>query len=167
MSSWSLRGGAFLTSARIRLIVAGSSPRLDDPIKGLPNLLRFGWLHIEPAQSGLCVGDHRGDRLIDLVGDRGRQLPHSRDAIGVRERLSFFLRPPAFGHIHQGPHEFDHIAGWPENRVADGLDHSYLAARMHNSIAMVEIYLFPDCCPEVFSSSGPVIEMDAPLEFFK
>ena len=100
--------------------VAGSSPIADDPIKRLPNLLRIGWLHIEPAQSGLCVGDHRGDRLIDLMGDRGRQLPHGRDAIGVRERLSFFLRPPAFGHIHQGPHEFDHIAGWAENRVADG-----------------------------------------------
>jgi hypothetical protein len=38
---------------------------------------------------------------------------------------------------------------------------------MHNPIAMVEIYLFPDCCPEVFSSSGPVIGMDAPFEFFK
>jgi hypothetical protein len=51
--------------------------------------------------------------------------------------------------------------------VADDLDLSDLAARMHNSIAMVEIYLFADCCPEVFFSSGPVIGMDAPLEFFK
>jgi hypothetical protein len=101
------------------------------------------------------------------MGDRGRQLAHGRDAIGVRERLSFFLRPPAFGHIHQGPDEFDHIAGWAENRVADGLDLSDFATRMHNSIAMVEIYLFADCCPEVFFSAGPVIGMDAPLEFFK
>jgi hypothetical protein len=29
----------------------------------------------------------------------------------VRERVSLFLRPPAFSHIHHGPHEFDHIAG--------------------------------------------------------
>jgi len=32
---------------------------------------------------------------------------------------------------------------------------------------MVEIDLFPDCLPEPFSSSGPIIGMDAPLEFFK
>jgi hypothetical protein len=32
---------------------------------------------------------------------------------------------------------------------------------------MVEIYLFADCGPEAFFSSGPVIGMDAPLEFFK
>jgi hypothetical protein len=38
---------------------------------------------------------------------------------------------------------------------------------MHNPIAMVEIYLFADCCPEVFFSSGQVVGMDAPLEFFK
>jgi hypothetical protein len=80
----------------------------------------------------LRVGDHRGDRLIDLMSDRGRQLAHGRDAIGVRERLSFFLRPPAFGHIHQGPHEFDQIAGWADNRVADDVDISDLAARMLN-----------------------------------
>ena len=119
--------------------IAGSSPLLDDPIKGLPNLLRIRWLDIEPAQSGLCVGDHRRDRLIDLMGDRGRQLPHRRDAIGVRERLSFLLRTPAFGHIHHGPHEFDDMAGCAENRVANGLDLSDLAVGMHNSIAYVEI----------------------------
>jgi hypothetical protein len=32
---------------------------------------------------------------------------------------------------------------------------------------MVEIYPFPDCCPEAFSNSSPVIGMDALLEFFK
>src|SRR5207244_10573867 len=103
----------------------------------------------------------------DLMRDRGRQLPHGHDAIGVGERLSLFLRPAAFCHIDQGPHEFDEIAGWAENGVADDVDLSDLAARMHNSIAMVEIYLFADCGPEVFFSSGLVIGMYAPLEFFK
>ena len=65
MSSWSLRGGAFLTSARNRLMTSPARlPALDDPIKGLPNLLRIRRLHIEPAQSGLCVGDHCGNRLV-------------------------------------------------------------------------------------------------------
>ncbi len=101
------------------------------------------------------------------MSDRGRQLPDGRNAIGVRERLSFFVRPPAFGHIHHGPHEFYHIAGWAENGVADGLDLSDLTARMHNSIACVELCLFTDCCLEVFSSSGPIIGMDAQPEFSK
>src|SRR5437667_331818 len=38
---------------------------------------------------------------------------------------------------------------------------------MHNSITYVPIYLFSDCYPEAFFSSGSVIGMDAPLEFFK
>src|SRR5258706_6324907 len=101
------------------------------------------------------------------MGDRGRQLPQGRDAMGVRERLSLFLRPPAFSHIHQGPNEFDHIAGWAENRVTYGLDLSDLAAWMRNSIADVEIYLFADCRLEAFCSSGPVIRMKAPLQFSK
>src|SRR5260370_17453547 len=84
-----------------------------------------------------------------------------------RESLCLVPRPPAFGHIHHGPHEFGHIAGRVENRVADGLDLSDLPIRMHNSIDYVEICLFADCCLEVFCRSGPVIGMDAPLQFFK
>ena len=99
--------------------------------------------------------------------DRSRQLPHRRDTIGVRQRLSFFLRTSAFCHIHHGPDEFDHVAGRVENRVADGLDLSNLAARKHNSIGYVEISLFEDCCPEVFCSASPIIRMEAPSKFFK
>src|SRR5437660_9135219 len=51
--------------------------------------------------------------------------------------------------------------------MTDCVDLSYLAVRMHNSIVMVEIYPFSDCCPEAFSNSSSVIGMDAPLEFFK
>ena len=47
------------------------------------------------------------------------------------------------------------------------LDLSDLAAWMHNSIADVKIYLFADCRLEAFCSSGPVIRMKAPLQFFK
>src|SRR5260370_35458896 len=79
----------------------------------------------------------------------------------------FCSRPPALGHIHHGPDVFDQFAGPVENRVADDVELSDLAVRMHDSIAMVEICFFPDCFPEAFFSSGPVIGMDAPLEFFK
>src|SRR3984957_18026455 len=67
-------------------------------------------LAIEPAQSSLCVGFDRGERLIQFVGDRGRQLAHRRDAVGVGEfqlRLtvsmlvfaSFCLNPLALSQI--------------------------------------------------------------------
>ena len=51
--------------------------------------------------------------------------------------------------------------------MADDVDLSDLAVRMHDSIAMVVICLFPDCLPEALSSSGHVIRMDALLKFFK
>ena len=65
-------------------------------IEGLPDLLEIRGLRRKPTQSGLGMGDRRGDRLIDLMGDRGRQLPHGRDAIGVRERhLGLAVSPVA------------------------------------------------------------------------
>src|SRR6267378_3309482 len=74
----SFRGGAFLMRARIRSTT-------------------------EPAQSGLCVGDRRADRLVDFMCNRSRQLPHRRDAIGVREfRLhgaQGFFGPLTFGDV--------------------------------------------------------------------
>ena len=33
----------------------------------------------------MSVVDCRGDRLVDFMSDRGRQLPHRGDAIDVRE----------------------------------------------------------------------------------
>src|ERR1700730_12891028 len=68
--------------------------------EGLPALLALRGLHGEPAQSGVAVGDHCGNRLVDLMGNRGRQLPHRHDAIGVRQRhLRFPVSPLALAQV--------------------------------------------------------------------
>ena len=33
----------------------------------------------------MCLGDHPDERLVNLMSNRGRQLPHRRDAIDVRK----------------------------------------------------------------------------------
>src|SRR6267143_652448 len=51
----------------------------------------------QPVQAGTGVGDSRRDRLHDFVGYRGRQFPHRRDAIDMRElhlRLTQRFRSP-------------------------------------------------------------------------
>ena len=53
--------------------------------EGLPHLLQIRGLTPEPAQRRLSVADGRGDGLFHFVGDRGRELPHGCDAIGVRQ----------------------------------------------------------------------------------
>ena len=57
--------------------VAGALAVLDDTAEGGANLVEIGRLGAQPAQGGLRVGNRRGDRLVDLMGDRGRQLAPS------------------------------------------------------------------------------------------
>jgi hypothetical protein len=58
---------------------------LDDTIESILSLLHIGRLAGQPAQAGIGVGDHPGERLLDFMGNRRRQLPHRRDAVDVRE----------------------------------------------------------------------------------
>ena len=80
--------------------VAGSISVPDDSIEGVPDFLLIRRIAAKPAQGGMGVGDRRGDRLINLVGDRGRQLPHCGDAIGVGERhVRFAVSPLALAQV--------------------------------------------------------------------
>ncbi len=96
---------------------------LDDMVERLPTLLQIGRLGAKPAQSGVCVGDRRGERLVDFMGNRGCQLPHRRDAIDVRE---LHLRlAQGFGRKHMlrqvaGDHErgFNPLRVRPQRRIA-------------------------------------------------
>src|SRR5258708_13142801 len=77
--------------------IAGSRAVLDDTAERLANLLEIGPLSAQPAQGGLSIDDRRGDRLVDLMGDRGRQLPHPGDAIGGAElHHGLAVPPPTF-----------------------------------------------------------------------
>ena len=117
---------------------------------------RSGCWRAEPAQAGMGVRDHRRDRLIDLMGDRGRQLPHGRDAIGVRERLPFFFRPPTFGYIHHGSHEFDEIADVVEHRMTDNVDVLELSIGHQQSMFKIEILPVLRCTIDCLLNTGSV-----------
>ena len=81
------------------MISAGAIAVLDDPARQTARASSRSWLAAEPAQAGIGIGDHGGERLVDFMGNRGRQLPHRRDAIDVRElRLRLTQR---FRGLHQ------------------------------------------------------------------
>jgi hypothetical protein len=82
----------------------------DNPFHRAARRVHVGSSAAEPAQTGLGVGDDGGERLVHFMGDRGHQLAHRRDAVGVREfqlRLtvsllvfaSFCLNPLALSQI--------------------------------------------------------------------
>ena len=89
-------GSAFRMSARIRAIT--SLARFPSRIMRLTASRassRSGRLAAEPAQAGIAVGDDAGERLIDFVGDRGRQLSQRHHPRDVREfRLRSCATPP-------------------------------------------------------------------------
>ena len=65
--------------------VGSSIAFVHDAIKRLPDLLQIWRLGVQPAQTRIAIGDRRRDRLHDLMGNRGRELPHCRDAVDVCE----------------------------------------------------------------------------------
>src|SRR5262249_15973370 len=58
---------------------------IDDAGERLTGLLQIRRSETQPAQCGMGVSDCRCERLVGLMGDRGRELPHRREAIDVRE----------------------------------------------------------------------------------
>jgi hypothetical protein len=71
------------------------------------------------VQGGIGIVDARRNRLHDFMGNRGRQLPHRRDAIDVRElRLGLAQRfrglPQLAGPFHDSAEHDDLRA--PESR---------------------------------------------------
>ena len=73
--------------------VDGSIAFSDGMTERFPDLRQMRWLGVQPVQSRLGIVDPRRNRLHDFMGNRGRQLPHRRDAIDVREfRLRFVQR---------------------------------------------------------------------------
>ena len=72
----------------------------------------------KPTNTSFGVGDGGGDGLIHLVRQRSRQFSHHGHSVDVGEilqrlaqSLSLSLRLPAIGHVHDGTHELNDIAG--------------------------------------------------------
>ena len=85
ISTPSFRGGAFLLRAHPVDHVDGPLGVIDDTGERLTGLLQIRRLETQPAQCGMGIGDCRCERLVELMGNGGRQLPHRRDPIDVRE----------------------------------------------------------------------------------
>ena len=86
--------------------VAGSLAGLNDTIERLPHLLEIRRPSLQPAQSGLGVGDRCGDRLFDFMSDRGCELAHGGDAVRVRQ-LHLHLAQRLFGPLALGQIEYE------------------------------------------------------------
>src|SRR5208282_3418070 len=57
-------------------------------------------LPAQPAQSGMGIGDRRGNRLVHFMGDRGRELPYRSDAVRVRQfHLHLAVAPLALARL--------------------------------------------------------------------
>src|SRR5262249_53757559 len=92
--SWRGRGGSAgrrrWTGPRRRV----TTPRAHDPLHGGAGLVEVRTVPLQPPQASRAVGDDRGERLRDFMGDRGRQLAqrhHPRDVgqlhLGLVQRL--------------------------------------------------------------------------------
>src|SRR4051812_45738351 len=82
-----------------------------------------GRITAQPSRARVCVHHGSGERLLDLVGERGSQLSHHADAVDVREvrfqlaeSLTLLLGQFAFGHIHYGANVFNKVTGLIKNR---------------------------------------------------
>ena len=64
---------------------AGSVSVPHNVVERLPRLVHVRRLSAEPTQPRLGVQDRSSDRLVHFMGDRGRKLPHRRDAVRVRQ----------------------------------------------------------------------------------
>src|SRR5215470_4303931 len=74
--------------------LAGPYTAFQDEAKRLPNLLPIWRLGPKPGQRGIGIGYRSPDWLIDLVGDRSRELPHHCNTVRMRElHLCFAVAP--------------------------------------------------------------------------
>ncbi len=101
--------------------IAGSKAVLDDGIERPPDLPQVRRVAAEPAHRHLGVGDRGGHGLVHFMRDRGRELPHGRDTIRMRELhvhvAQGIIGPLALGQVE---HKGDGLATrFTECRTAD------------------------------------------------
>src|SRR5205823_1818846 len=82
-----LRGGLLEEAANAGEYRAGSLAILGDVLQCLAHLPEVEAATTEHALDGLRVADDRTERLVDLMGDRGRQFSHQGDAPDMEELL--------------------------------------------------------------------------------
>src|SRR6516225_243954 len=107
-----------------------------DTIERLPGLLQIWRFFAQPAQRGSGIVDRCCDRLVDFMGNRGRELPHRRDAIRMRQlHLCLVVAPLALAQAFLGTFAFGQIEHECEALVTFFLEHR--GANKHRNAAAV------------------------------
>ncbi len=76
----------FFASARTRRITSPAPIAIVyDPFHRAARSVQVGSFAVEPAQTGLGIGDDGCERLVHFMGDGGRQFAQCRHARYVRE----------------------------------------------------------------------------------
>ena len=83
---------------------------LHDARDRLPRRIKIGRVPAQPAQAGIAAGGDGGQRLVDLMRDRGGQLAQGRQAGRMREvrlrLMQAFLGTFGRGDVHHRADEF-------------------------------------------------------------
>src|SRR5260370_41792386 len=80
---------------------------------------------------------------------------------------AFFVRTFALGYVDHGPHEFTHVAGLVEDRMAHDVNVPDSFVRMNDSVVQFEIRLLADGFPEPFPAMGLIVRMNPLKEGFE
>ena len=146
----------------------GAVSFLDHAFERVLRLGHLGRGPVEPAQRGVAVGDHRGERLVDLVRDRGGKLAHGgqpRDALelGLRHR-DRGLGTDALGLVRRHADDLGHLALLIDHRMADGVDVLDRAVVQHRAVGHFVGCLFAQAPRDGLLDRGAVLRVDQTRE---
>src|SRR5262245_27211535 len=72
---------------------------------------------------------------------------------------TLFIRLLAFGHVHDGPDEFNHIARRVEHRMSDSMEVFHRAVWKNGSVLYLERRPFTDGSIDALADPGSIIRM--------
>src|SRR5271166_370948 len=121
----------------------------DNAAKRLADLVQIRRLGAQPAQPRLGVGERSGDRLVDFMGDRGRELPHCCDTVGVRElRLRLAVALLALARLGLRPFALSQV-DYESYTLMPGFEQRYADQHGHTATVLPEILLLHRLQPAV------------------
>jgi hypothetical protein len=85
----------------------------------------------------------------------------------LAQSLALFIRPPAFGHVHQDTHEFDGGAGRVQNRMGYSMHVSRRTVWKKDSEMRLEILSRAVCSLGAFNDPRSIFWMHTLYHFFE
>src|SRR5262245_54507497 len=130
----------------------------------LPRLIQVWNGSREPTRTSVGVGYDGGERLVDLVSNRGRQLSHSHDP-GHMGQLCLRLAqglfgPLALGHLHDRTNKLKEVAGLPDDGMAKTLQMLCRSVRKNDSIVHFKITSFAHRSINRLLHQKPILRMN-------